>query len=121
MRTGKIPCGRASKCGPRISLGQKLQRRCARLGAHHRVDERAVVAGVLGPVRLVDRGLVGVFGFGERDVAGELTGLNAPLRMPQHRLEPGAAAAPVGPHVQAVAIRTTQIDSYLKPSRLRRV
>src|SRR5207247_9930994 len=61
------------------------------------------VPGVLGPVCLVDRGLVGVFRFGEGDVAGEPAGLYAALKTPQHRPEPGAVPAPVGPYKEVVA------------------
>jgi hypothetical protein len=69
--------GRCVTCGRRTgggSAGRQPQRGRARVQGHHRVDVRAAVARVLGAVRLVDRGVVGLDGFHEGDVALDAAG-----------------------------------------------
>src|SRR6266536_1224669 len=85
------------------SAGSQPQRCRGRVRADHRVDVGAAVAGVLAPVGLVDRSLVGVGGLFEGDVALDTPGPDPALMAVQHVAEPASAASPVGAHVQVVA------------------
>jgi len=71
-------------------------------GGEHRLQVGGAVAGVLGPVGVIDRLLDGVVGSVDDDVAFDAAGADVALRVLGRVPVPGAVGAAVGPHVQVV-------------------